>query len=52
MEAKKVEIKYNDLMDLLKKYDEDILKIGETTEIIVTDDKGQIVGKFILGNGN
>jgi len=52
MEAEKVEIKYNDLMDLLKKYNKDILKIGETTEIIVIDAKGQAVGKFILGNDN
>jgi len=51
MEVKKVEIKYNDLMDLLKHHFGDIiLEELEDWEITVVDDKGQIVGRFVLGN--
>ena len=54
METKKVQIKYNDLMDVLKHHCGDIiLEELKDWEITVIDDKTrQTVGKFVLGNDN
>ena len=50
MEAKKAQIKYNDLMDLLKHhYGDIILEQLKDWEITVVDDNGRVVGKFVLG---
>jgi len=50
MENKKAQIKYNDLMDLLKKsYGDVILEQLKDWEITVVDDNGRVVGKFVLG---
>jgi hypothetical protein len=53
METKKAQIKYNDLMDMLKHHSGDII-LGELKdwEITVVDENGKTVGKFVLGNGN
>jgi hypothetical protein len=52
METKKAQIKYNDLMELLKhNYGDIILEELKDWEITVVDDNtGQIVGKFVPGN--
>ena len=51
METKKAQIKYNDLMELLKHhYGDIILEELKDWEITVVDNKGQVVGKFILDN--
>jgi len=50
MEAKKAQIKYNDLMELLKHhYGDIILEQLKDWEITVVDDNGRVVGKFVLG---
>ena len=50
MEAKKAQIKYNDLMELLKHhYGDIILEQLKDWEITVVDDNGRVVGKIILG---
>ena len=53
MEIKKAQIKYNDLIDLLKHHSGDIiLEELKDWEITVVDDNGRVVGKFVLGNDN
>lgn len=53
MKRQKTQIKYNDLMDLLKhRYGDIILEELKDWEITVVDDNGQTVGKFVLGNDN
>ena len=53
METKKAQIKYNDLMDLLKHHFGDIvLDQLKDWEITVVDDNGRVVGKFVLGEDN
>lgn len=49
MEKKKAQIKYNDLLDLLKhNYGDIILNELKNWEINVVDEIGQTVGKFLL----
>lgn len=49
METKKAQIKYNDLMDLLKHhYGDIILQELKDWEITVVDENGQILGRFVL----
>lgn len=53
MEHRKAQIKYNDLMDLLKHhYGDIVLEQLKDWEITVVDENGQTVGKFVLGNDN
>ena len=53
MEQQKAQIKYNDLMDLLKHhYGDIILQELKDWEITVVDENGQTVGKLVLGNDN
>lgn len=48
MEEKKAQIKYNDLIDLLKHHSGDtILEQLKDWEITVVDNDGRVVGKFI-----
>jgi hypothetical protein len=50
MERQKAQIKYNDLMDLLKHhYGDIILQELKDWEITVVDDTGRVVGKIVLG---
>jgi len=50
MEIKKAQIKYNDLMDLLKHhYGDIILDQLKDLEITVVDDNGRVIGKFVFG---
>jgi hypothetical protein len=53
MEPKKAQIKYNDLMDMLKHNSGDIiLKDFKEWEITVINENGQIIGKFVFENDN
>ena len=53
MEAKKAQIKYNDLIDLLQHhYGDIILQELKDWEITVVDENGQTVGKFVLGENS
>jgi len=53
METKKAQIKYNDLMDLLKHHCGNVI-LGELKgwEITVVDENGRVVGKFVPSNDN
>lgn len=51
METKKVQIRYNDLIELLKHhYGNIILREIKDWEITVVDENGQSVGKFVIDN--
>ena len=50
MKTKKAQIKYNDLMDLLKHhYGDIIIESLKEWEITIVDDNRRVVGKFVLG---
>jgi hypothetical protein len=51
MEHKKLQIKYNDLLELLKHHLGDIIldQLNEW-EITVVDDGGHVIGRFVLDN--
>ena len=51
MERRKAQIKYNDLIELLRhRYRDIILQDLKDWEIVVVDENGQTVGKFVLGS--
>jgi len=51
MERQKAQIKYNDLVELLKhNYRDIILQDLKDWEIVVVDENGQMLGKFVLAS--